>query len=504
MSVFLPSSVRVLNDVPVPMRDHVHLSADVYQPNAGPGPWPVLLSRTPYDNNLLMDLGFFLAQQGYVYVAQDVRGRYDSEGRVCALGPRDGRRLRHSGMDRAQPWCDGNVGMTGGSYPRPGAVAGGHDRSPLLKTIVPRVMGNNLWDSPHYQGGAFGLGANAVWGWRTMGRTMQRIDRMDWPAVLRTLPLRAMDEVSGKQHPAFATWLDHHDYDDYWRSHRGRRALRPHHDPRAAGLRLVRPLRGRDDGELRRSAREQAGSASWPAPTSGSSWVRGPTARPASRPRARPTPATAISASFRCSTPPPLHRTRLVRPLAQGHRQRHGRARFFSRNSSSWVLMSGGTNTSGRFARTVWTPYYLHSDGHATNTLRGDGTLSPAKPGEEPADHLLLRPRASGPDDGRLQLLQSGDRALGRLRPAADRGARRRARLHHASRSTQDRGGHGPDRRPPLRRDRRPATPISPPSTVINSLKFPSYRLPPQSTSSAITITTSPCCVAARNLRHMT
>ena len=36
--------------------------------------------------------------------------------------------------------------------------------------------------------------------------------------MLRTLPLREMDEVSGKRHPAFSTWLDHHDYGDYWRA----------------------------------------------------------------------------------------------------------------------------------------------------------------------------------------------------------------------------------------------------------------------------------------------
>jgi putative CocE/NonD family hydrolase len=80
VSVFRPSTVDVLNDVPVPMRDGVRLSADVYFPANGSGPWPVLLARTPYDNNLLMDLGFFWTQHGYVYVAQNVRGRYDSEG----------------------------------------------------------------------------------------------------------------------------------------------------------------------------------------------------------------------------------------------------------------------------------------------------------------------------------------------------------------------------------------------------------------------------------------
>ena len=74
MSVLRTSSVRYLNDVAVPMRDGVRLSADLYLPATGDGPWPVLVSRTPYDNNLLFELGQFWAQQDYVYVAQDVPG----------------------------------------------------------------------------------------------------------------------------------------------------------------------------------------------------------------------------------------------------------------------------------------------------------------------------------------------------------------------------------------------------------------------------------------------
>ena len=76
-----------------------------------------------------------------------------------------------------QAWCDGNVGMSGSSYGGQVQWQAGIAGHPLLKATRPRVMGNNLWDSPHYQDGAFGLGVNAVWGWRTMGRTMQRIDR---------------------------------------------------------------------------------------------------------------------------------------------------------------------------------------------------------------------------------------------------------------------------------------------------------------------------------------
>ena len=80
MSVVCPSNVLYLNDLPVSMRLWCAPLADVYLPEDEEGPWPVILSRTPYDNNLAMEQGFFWAQNGYVFVAQDVRGRYDSEG----------------------------------------------------------------------------------------------------------------------------------------------------------------------------------------------------------------------------------------------------------------------------------------------------------------------------------------------------------------------------------------------------------------------------------------
>src|SRR5688572_32325206 len=71
--------VRTRMDVKISMRDGVKLSADVYFP-IGKGPFPVILVRTPYDNAPLVEKGLFFAQNGFVYVAQDCRGRYDSEG----------------------------------------------------------------------------------------------------------------------------------------------------------------------------------------------------------------------------------------------------------------------------------------------------------------------------------------------------------------------------------------------------------------------------------------
>ena len=81
-SVFLPAGVEVKCDVKTPMRDGVLLSADIYFPRDEHGPLPVILTRTPYDNTQerIVAAGTFYAQHGYVYVGQDARGRFDSDG----------------------------------------------------------------------------------------------------------------------------------------------------------------------------------------------------------------------------------------------------------------------------------------------------------------------------------------------------------------------------------------------------------------------------------------
>ncbi|MBW2694375.1 MAG: CocE/NonD family hydrolase [Deltaproteobacteria bacterium] len=105
-------------DVPTPMRDGVRLFADVYLPDTA-GPFPVILTRMPYDKQstygMMPALGRFWAQQGYAYVAQDVRGRFKSEGRFGRVDEIS------DGYDTIewvakQAWCNGNIGVTGESY----------------------------------------------------------------------------------------------------------------------------------------------------------------------------------------------------------------------------------------------------------------------------------------------------------------------------------------------------------------------------------------------------
>ena len=394
MSMLRPASVRYLNDQAVPMRDGVHLSADVWLPK-GDGPWPVLLSRTPYDNNNHWEFGTFWAQNGYVHVAQDVRGRYDSGGEFVPWVHET-----EDGYDTIewigqQPWCDGNVGMTGGSYLGQVQWQAAFTQHPLLKAICPRVMGANLWDSPHWQDGAFGLGVNAVWGWRTMARTMQRIDRFDWPAILRTLPLRAMDGITGKEHPAFGSWLDHADYDDYWRA----TAVDEHFerytipvlqvcgwfDLYAGGMmENFAGLRQHAGNEVARE-NQQIIMGPWTHPQAGSIFPPGTT-----------------NAGDRDFGLVSLLDTKEIELRWFDHWLK-GVDNGAERRAPVMIFVMGADlwrdEQEWPLARTVWTAYYLHSSG-AANTLHGDGRLSTDQPGDEPTDEYRYDPENPTPTNG--------------------------------------------------------------------------------------------------------
>ena len=114
----LPAGVSARYNVKVPMRDGVKMSADIFFPEKRDGPFPVVLSRTPYDNTVetMVDSAVFYAQHGYASVLQDVRGRNDSEGEFYPWVNefKDG----HDTIEwiGAQEWCDGNVGMVGASH----------------------------------------------------------------------------------------------------------------------------------------------------------------------------------------------------------------------------------------------------------------------------------------------------------------------------------------------------------------------------------------------------
>ncbi|WP_017624863.1 CocE/NonD family hydrolase [Nocardiopsis chromatogenes] len=135
----------------VPMRDRVRLATDVYLTGDG-SPGPVVLIRLPYDKDgpfiSLPEIAAYMVGRGYHVVAQDVRGKFRSEGETLLFvhEAADG----HDTIDwiAGQPWCDGTVAMWGDSYygyTQWAAASTGH---PALRAIAPRVTGTRLGSLP--------------------------------------------------------------------------------------------------------------------------------------------------------------------------------------------------------------------------------------------------------------------------------------------------------------------------------------------------------------------
>ena len=158
--------VAVSNDVMVAMRDGVKLATDIYLPvqngDVLAEKLPVILTRTPYNKSGSKNLGNYFAARGYACVAQDTRGRYNSEG-VWHFLTDDG----HDGVDTAdwiakQPWSNGKIGMFGTSYVGGTQHAMALEKTPQLATVIPVDAVSNMGYQSMRNAGAFEL---RFWNW---------------------------------------------------------------------------------------------------------------------------------------------------------------------------------------------------------------------------------------------------------------------------------------------------------------------------------------------------
>ncbi len=153
--------VVVQKNVSIPMRDGISLSADLYRPardgRATPGRFPTLLTRTPYNKDGVARDATYFAERGYVVVANDVRGRYKSQGtwRLITDDPQDGFEVVE--WIARQEWSDGKVGTFGTSYPGGTQHALAEMNPPHLTTMVPVDSVSNCAISGMRHGGAFEL-----------------------------------------------------------------------------------------------------------------------------------------------------------------------------------------------------------------------------------------------------------------------------------------------------------------------------------------------------------
>lgn len=160
------TGVVVQHQVMVPMRDGVSLATDLYLPakdsQPAEGRFPVILTRTPYDKKGAAKQGDYFARHGYVFVAQDTRGRYGSEG-VWHMMTDDGR----DGVDCAawigrQTWSGGKIGMIGTSYVGGTQHALALEHAPELATVIPVDAVSNPGVQSMRNAGAFEM---RFWNW---------------------------------------------------------------------------------------------------------------------------------------------------------------------------------------------------------------------------------------------------------------------------------------------------------------------------------------------------
>jgi predicted acyl esterase len=202
----------------IPMRDGVHLAADLSLPR-GMGPWPTLLVRTPYSRKAPGARSYrFFAQHGYAVLIQDVRGRYASQGVFGATQQQGPDANDTINWIAEQSWSNGRVAMGGGSYLGMVQWWAAIQDNPHLLAISPVFSGDDEYlDRFYSSGGALKIGHRLLW----VAENFTPPSQLPPPfgSYIYHLPLRTADLAAiGMPLPLWRTALDHPSYDDYWKS----------------------------------------------------------------------------------------------------------------------------------------------------------------------------------------------------------------------------------------------------------------------------------------------
>jgi putative CocE/NonD family hydrolase len=231
--------------VKIPMRDGIHLNTSMCEPRHPHDPVPFLLTRTPYgiagDTVVRKDYRFFAAD-GYIFVFQDIRGRYGSEGQFIMNHPLHDP-ADSNGVDESTdtydtvewllknvPGNNGRAGVLGVSYPGFLATMAGINPHPAVKAISPQAPMTDTWmGDDFFHQGAFRLsygfeyaGSMELSNDQSVPLPIDKWDTYDW-----YLGLGPLSNVNAKYfHEKVPTWnafVAHPAYDTLWR----KRAVQP-------------------------------------------------------------------------------------------------------------------------------------------------------------------------------------------------------------------------------------------------------------------------------------
>jgi hypothetical protein len=238
-----PDLSEVFNklDVMIPMRDGVHLHTEIYVPKNAPQPLPFIFERTPYgvaDDEKGITTKFKnygeLVSEGYIFVFQDIRGRYKSEGQFVMLRrPRDPHdpQAIDEGTDtydtidwllKNVPNHNGRVGVLGISYGGWLTAMAMIEPHPALKAVSEQASPADMYlgDDFHHNGAfrlsyGFEYAAMMETGKTSFHFQFDRYDTFEWYRALG--PLGNVNEqfLHGRV-PSWNDFVDHPNYDEFW------------------------------------------------------------------------------------------------------------------------------------------------------------------------------------------------------------------------------------------------------------------------------------------------
>ena len=226
-------------EVMISMRDSIKLYTKIYTPDSVTGPLPILLMRSPYvDWNigvLSPEIDAYvrnMAQEGYIFVYQNIRGKQKSEGDFIMEGPLDRRNTK--AIDEASDTYDliewllkntnnnGKVGQLGISYPGELAQISAVKPHPALKAVSPQgTVGDFFLGDDFFHNGAFRLSFGFEYSYgeeEGKGDSVFPFPMYDlYDFYLGVGPLSNVNKRYF--HGAIPTWnafIAHPNYDKYW------------------------------------------------------------------------------------------------------------------------------------------------------------------------------------------------------------------------------------------------------------------------------------------------
>ena len=215
----------IQDSVMIRTRDGASISAIVVRKKGDQTPQPVILQFTIYVRDKGRDIQTTKesVNHGYVGVIAYTRGKRFSPDEIYPY--------EHDGDDTydvidwisKQSWCNGSVGMFGGSYNGFTQWAACKKMHPALKTIVPYVanrpgmglpMENNVFVNPNYEW-SFYVGNNKYLD-TLAGNDRKRFRKMQFDWWYSGAAYQKLDSIDGVPNRLFQRWISHPSFDTYW------------------------------------------------------------------------------------------------------------------------------------------------------------------------------------------------------------------------------------------------------------------------------------------------